>query len=141
MLLYGRSLVRLTDHHLLLAPNQVVAIGKTESMCAKLHTVAASNNRDHPTRSLYYCLFAPHIYGCCSSRTSRSWWITHSTQRQLRGCNKADASFCREAFSSTGSFNAWPSDHLSNKYMISLYHQLPITYFALLVLWVCHRMR
>ena len=28
-------------------------------MCAKLCTVAASNNRDHPTRSLYYCLFAP----------------------------------------------------------------------------------
>jgi len=28
-------------------------------MCAKLRTVAASNNRDHPTRSLYYCLFAP----------------------------------------------------------------------------------
>jgi len=29
-------------------------------MCAKLRTVAASNNRDHPTRSLCYCLFAPH---------------------------------------------------------------------------------
>ena len=29
---------------------------------AKLHTVAASNNRDHPTRSLYYCLFVPHTY-------------------------------------------------------------------------------
>ena len=29
-------------------------------MCAELRTVAASNNRDHPTRSLYYCLFAPH---------------------------------------------------------------------------------
>jgi len=28
--------------------------------CAKLRTVAASNNRDHPTRSIYYCLFAPH---------------------------------------------------------------------------------
>jgi len=28
-------------------------------MCAKFHTVAASNNRDHATRSLYYCLFAP----------------------------------------------------------------------------------
>ena len=27
-------------------------------MCAKLRTVAASNNRDHPTRSLCYCLFA-----------------------------------------------------------------------------------
>jgi len=32
-------------------------------MCAKLHTVAVSKNRDHPMRSLYYCLFAPHIYG------------------------------------------------------------------------------
>jgi len=31
-------------------------------MCAKLRTAAASNNRDHPTRSLYYCLFAPRIY-------------------------------------------------------------------------------
>ena len=31
-------------------------------MCAKLRTVAASNNRDHPTRSLYYCLFAPCRY-------------------------------------------------------------------------------
>ena len=31
-------------------------------MCAKLRTVAASNKRDHPTRSLYYCLFAPHTY-------------------------------------------------------------------------------
>ena len=31
--------------------------------CAKLHNVAASNNRAHPTRSLNYCLFAPHIHG------------------------------------------------------------------------------
>jgi len=31
-------------------------------MCAKVRTVAASNNRDHPTRSLYYCLFPPHTY-------------------------------------------------------------------------------
>ena len=56
-------------------------------MCAKLRTVAASNNRHHPTRSLYYCLFVPRIYGCCSSRTFRSWWIAHSTQRHRRGCN------------------------------------------------------
>jgi len=28
--------------------------------CAKLRTVAASNNRDHAPQSLYYCLFAPH---------------------------------------------------------------------------------
>jgi len=27
---------------------------------AKLHTVAANNNRDHPMRSFYCCLFVPH---------------------------------------------------------------------------------
>ena len=32
----------------------------------KLHIVAASDSRNDQTRSLYYCLFAPHIYGCCS---------------------------------------------------------------------------
>jgi len=55
-------------------------------ICAKLCTVAASNNRDHPMRSLYYCLFAPHVY-FCSSRTSRSWWITQSTQHGVVRCN------------------------------------------------------
>ena len=29
-----------------------------------------------------------HIYEwCCSSRTSRSWWVTQSTQHHRRGCN------------------------------------------------------
>ena len=27
---------------------------------------------------------------CCSSRTSPSWWITHSTQRHRSGCNTPD---------------------------------------------------
>ena len=44
-------------------------------------TVAASNNRYHAPQSLYYCLFTPHIYGCYSLHTSRSWWIAHWTQR------------------------------------------------------------
>jgi len=35
----------------------------SNGMCAKLRTVAASNNRDHAPQSLYYCLFAPHICG------------------------------------------------------------------------------
>jgi len=30
-------------------------------MCAKLRNVAASSKLDRLTRSLYYCLFAPHI--------------------------------------------------------------------------------
>jgi len=64
-------------------------------MCAKLQTVAASNNRDHLTISLYYCLFAPHIH---TSRTSRSWWITHSTQRHRRGCNSSSHLYISCAF-------------------------------------------
>jgi len=42
---------------------ELVLLLRSESpsgMCAKLRTVAASNNRDHPARSLSYCLFAPH---------------------------------------------------------------------------------
>ena len=54
--------------------------------CTRLHTVAASNDRDHLLCSFYYCLFTPHIYGCCCWRTSCLWWIAHSTQRQPRGC-------------------------------------------------------
>jgi len=38
-------------------------------------------------RLSYYCLFAPHIWWCCSSRTSRSWWIRQSTQHHRRVCN------------------------------------------------------
>jgi len=44
--------------------NKYVQVLRSESpngKCVKLHTVAASNNRDHTLRSLYYCLFA-HIY-------------------------------------------------------------------------------
>ena len=86
--------------------------------CAKLRPVAASNNRDHPTRSISSSPFAStincspgsqalfevthqdHSIGItllllvrttymyfCSSRTSRSWWITQSTQHHRRGCN------------------------------------------------------
>jgi len=66
--------------------------------CAKLRTVAASNNRVHMPWSLYYCLFALHIYvWCCSSRTSRSWWITHLTQHQRRGCNNIPSFLQRTA--------------------------------------------
>jgi len=83
-------------------------------MCAKLRTAAASNNRDHAPQPLfayasryvqsftsYYrqsfharttlllLVRATYIW-CCSSRTSRSWWIAQSTQRQRRGCNNSE---------------------------------------------------
>jgi len=57
------------------------------SMCAKLRTVAASNNRDHARNISCYCLLALHILWCYSSRTSCSWWITQSTQHHRGGCN------------------------------------------------------
>jgi len=57
------------------------------SMCAKLRTVAASINRDHARNLSYYCLLVLHIWRCYSSRTSRTWWITQSTQHHRRGCN------------------------------------------------------
>ena len=67
--------------------------------CAKLHTEAASNNRDHAPRSLYYCLIAPHIYQCCSSSTctALSSWNAHSTKRQRRGCNNIPSFLQRTA--------------------------------------------
>jgi len=100
-------------------PECVVSPLWSESLngkCAELHTVAASNNRDHKitfvvTISKYYQLFTSftsiitghspksfhwehsiiacsrHMHGYYSLRTSRSWWIAQSTQCQLRGCN------------------------------------------------------
>ena len=61
----------------------IVGLLRSESpsgKCAKLHSVAASNNRDHTPCPLYYCLFAPHIYGWYPYPTSCSWWIAHSTK-------------------------------------------------------------
>jgi len=65
----------------------VLRLKCSNGKCAKLHTMAASNNKGHPTRSLYICLFAQHMYWCCSSRTSRLGWIEHSTHCQLRDCS------------------------------------------------------
>ena len=56
-----------------------VVIGMAEQQCAKLPTVATRNNKDATSCTSYFCLFAPH--GCCSSRTSPSWWIAHLPQR------------------------------------------------------------
>ena len=66
--------------------------------CAKLHTVAASNNREYClTRSLIACLHLIQEYVCYSSRTSRSWWIAQATQHQPRSCNNARLSaWCLE---------------------------------------------
>ena len=74
--------------------NEKCAVLRSEipsSMCAKLRTVAASNNRDHARNLSYHCLLALHIWWFHSSRTSRSWWIIQSTQHYRRGCNSSNS--------------------------------------------------
>ena len=66
------------SRHLILLRSEIPS-----DICAKLRTVAASNNRDHACNLSYYCLLALHVW-CYSSRTSRSWWITQSTQHHRR---------------------------------------------------------
>ena len=55
--------------------------------CAKPNAVAESSKKDHAPWSLQCCMFVPLVYGCCSPRTSHSWWIAHSTPRQSIDCN------------------------------------------------------
>jgi len=57
-------------------------------MCAKLRTVAAtSNNRVYLTRSLYYCLFAPLIYGVVLRAHSILFMVNH-TPNPIRSPNR-----------------------------------------------------
>ena len=61
---FGRVTFENVSFLLCSCPNLLLRSEIPSGMCAKLRTVAASNNRDHPTtRSLYYCLFAPLISG------------------------------------------------------------------------------
>ena len=89
----ARSLCEVWTRHDLPHPGRCTILLRLEilsGMCAKLCTMAASNNRDHVLQSLLLLLaHATHIY-FCSSRTSRSWWNTQSTQHYRRGCNSGN---------------------------------------------------
>jgi len=66
----------------------IVAIGKPKwQVCKASHSVSKQQQRSPYAITLLLFVRATCIYGCCSSRTSRSWWITYSMQRQRRGCN------------------------------------------------------
>ena len=86
----GTNFTSWSKHHFLW-------LERPSNKCAKLHTVVLSNNKGPTLCSSYFCLFAPH--GCCSSCTSRSWWITHSPQSELRGyniCSKVGLDFVKQ---------------------------------------------
>jgi len=58
------------------------------SKCTRLHTVAASNNRYHTSRSLYYCLFVPHIYGLVLFFVHILFMVNYSfNATPAEGCN------------------------------------------------------
>jgi len=59
------------------------------SMCAKLHTVAASNNRVNMPWSLHYCLFVPHICGVVLRAHSIRGESRIQRNAIRRGCNTA----------------------------------------------------
>jgi len=59
--------------------------------------------RHNQYHSIYLLLVRATYMWCCTSRTSRSWWITHSTQRPRRGCNNIP-SFSQQTASITHSF-------------------------------------
>jgi len=89
-------------------------------MCTKLRTVAPSNNRDHARNLPYYCLLALHIQWFCSSRTSRLWWITQSTQRHRRGCNTTSARATRsKPFLAKPSSRHFSQEKRSTRYIMS----------------------
>jgi len=66
----------------------IVAIGKVRPACEQSLALCqqATTGFMRPNHSIIACSRHVYIY-CCSSHTSRSWWITSSTQRQRRSCN------------------------------------------------------
>jgi len=67
-------------------------------ICAKLRTVAASNNRVHIAMiTLLLLVRATYMYGVVPSCTSCSWWLTQSTQHHWRGCNNIPSFLQRTA--------------------------------------------
>ena len=77
------------DLHILVTAPFYCDRKRPSGMCAKLCTVAASNKSSSAAITLLLLVRATYIY-CCSSHTSRLWWITQSTQRHQRGCNTSN---------------------------------------------------
>ena len=91
----------------ILCEKQLLRWENPSGMCAKLRTVAASNNRDQPRNRSYYCLLAMHVWWCYSSRTFRSWWITQSTQHHRRSCNNIPSFLQRTTPTACSSCEGW----------------------------------
>ena len=76
---------------IILTTSKMIVVLRSEvpsGIWAKRRTVATIEFTCHD-HSIIAC--SRHIYvWCCSSHTSRSWWITQSTQHHRRGCNSCN---------------------------------------------------
>ena len=81
-----RDLKKFENHW---SKRSTVAIGKLEQQVSKAsHCGSKQQQRSPDEINLLLLVCATYtVYGRYSSRTSRSWWIAHSTQRQRRGCS------------------------------------------------------
>jgi len=80
----GTTFTSWSQHHF-------VVIGKPKGHVRKAsHCGNKQQKRSCAAITLLLFVCTTYTY-CCSSRTSRSWWITHSTQRHQRGCNNSRA--------------------------------------------------
>jgi len=64
-----------------------VALGKPKRQVHKASHCGSEQQQRLSPDEITHCLRHIRVYVCYSSRTSSSWWIAHSTQRQPRGCN------------------------------------------------------
>jgi len=69
------------------SPSNTNTVDKTWAAYGQSFTLWQQARTEIMCHNHSYCLFTPHIYWCYSSRTSRSWWITHWPQCQQRYCN------------------------------------------------------
>ena len=61
---------------------------KSRAACAQSFALWQQATTEFTCHDHSIIICSRHIYvWCCSSRTSRSWWITQSTQHHQRGCN------------------------------------------------------
>ena len=87
---------------------------------AKLHTVAASNNRDHMPWSLYCCLFVPLICGCCFLHTFRLWRTAHSAQVATKLCTLATRAFRSQHYPAVNESFLKSNFKISNSWILNM---------------------
>jgi len=75
--------------------NANVVIGNPERHVRKASHRGSKQQQRSCSQSLSLLLARTTNIYFCSSRTSRSWWITHSTQHHRRGCNNIPSSLQR----------------------------------------------